>query len=203
MNQEIYAKSAGQLFIWANKTATTTIMLPMKESDFDMTKNGQILAYDWVNDIFEIYRFNNGVKETISITVDKKIYDSIVSKPLRLKMQVIDDIQSFGTKTVSTEIGSYIFSEMYPSKKIFIAEDTDNGYCFKDRDAFDRKDDIMPCFIPEIAFNYYFCKDATKGYTYHNLLKICENNVELLNDMFNELDSISPELWLQQYQDRN
>ena len=68
MNKEIYAKSAGQLFIWANKTATTTIMLPMKESDFDMTKNGQILAYDWVNDIFEIYRFNNGVKETISIT---------------------------------------------------------------------------------------------------------------------------------------
>ena len=35
MNKEIYAKSAGQLFIWANKTATTTIMLPMKESDFD------------------------------------------------------------------------------------------------------------------------------------------------------------------------
>ena len=65
---------------------------------------------------------------------------------------------------------------------------TDNGYCFKDRQAFNNKKGI--CYIPELS---------DQKYTYLDFLRIANNNKTLAQNLFDIVDWQHPETLLDEW----
>tara|TARA_R100001163_G_C4906842_1_gene92926 strand:- start:271 stop:498 length:228 start_codon:yes stop_codon:yes gene_type:complete len=65
---------------------------------------------------------------------------------------------------------------------------TDNGYCFKDRKAFNNKKGI--CYIPELS---------DQKYTYSDFLRIANSNKTLAQNLFDIVDWQHPETLLDEW----
>lgn len=80
---------------------------------------------------------------------------------------------------------------------------TDQGFVYKNPAAFNAKSDEI-CYIPELAFEdleadeegYYSLDDARyegAGYTYQDILEICQDNERIAQSVFDFIDWQSPE----------
>ena len=76
---------------------------------------------------------------------------------------------------------------------VFTGEYSNNGYIFKDEEAFEKNWDA-PCYVPEGEIELV---DRCEFYTHNDLLKLCYNNHKLCNSVFNELDWQYPETLLE------
>lgn len=87
----------------------------------------------------------------------------------------------------------------------FRCENTDNGFIFKDYEAYDKYWDA-PCYVPDDACTFggvtlhgrkYDCADTAKGrrcwYSHNDLLEICHYNEKLCDTLFDEIDWVYPE----------
>lgn len=82
--------------------------------------------------------------------------------------------------------------------KIYRAERTVNGLCYKNERAFNNKRGV--CYIPEYAFPcrpsgevYGTAKECKNVYTYKDFLDLAEGNEKLARALFDEVDWQYPE----------
>jgi hypothetical protein len=83
--------------------------------------------------------------------------------------------------------------ELTENGYVFTGEYSNNGYIFKDEEAFEKNWDA-PCYVPEGEIELV---DRCEFYTHNDLLKLCYNNHRLCNSVFNELDWQYPETLLE------
>lgn len=75
---------------------------------------------------------------------------------------------------------------------VFTGEYSNNGYIFKDEEAFEKNWDA-PCYVPEGEIELV---DRCEFYTHNDLLKLCYNNHKLCDRIFFKLDWQYPETLL-------
>jgi len=107
------------------------------------------------------------------------------------------------TKKIA-DIGEVHWHEDLP---YFLFGQSDNGFIFKDEEAY-KNDWDAPCYVPEYAAEdnaividgiEYECggsKDKCDWYSHNDLLRLCEYNHKICDDLFNELDWCYPETCL-------
>lgn len=98
------------------------------------------------------------------------------------------------------KIGSVTYID---GKPYFKFDYTDNGFVFKDEEAYE-KDWNAPCYVPEFAkgdfydevYDCYGDHDECDWYSHNDLLELCHYNHKICDDMFSCLDWSYPETWL-------
>ncbi len=73
--------------------------------------------------------------------------------------------------------------------RTFEKTDTENGYCFKDAQAFENKKGI--CYIPELT---------DEKYTYKDFMEIAKGNKNLAHTLFCMVDWQHPETLLDEFE---
>jgi hypothetical protein len=94
----------------------------------------------------------------------------------------------------------------------FLFGNSENGMVFKDWEAY-HKDWDAPCYVPEYAAEdaavtvdgvEYECggqRNVCDWYSHNDLLRICHYNRRICDAMFESLDWVYPETWLQEARD--
>lgn len=86
----------------------------------------------------------------------------------------------------------------------YYAGETCDGMVYKSENAFLNYPDEI-CYIPEYGFdegnNYFGNENEVDGYSYNDLLDICNGNETLCREMFYCLDWIAPETWFNEYEE--
>ena len=116
---------------------------------------------NFVNDAEKMRDFHRLTKEEFL-----QSYSYLTEEEYDNTRSIIGEIKGF----VECEVGFYIIYGKW--QKRYYPENTEDGYCFKDRVAFENKDGV--CYIPEGDFEDYF-EDFTErydsecGYTYEEI----------------------------------
>lgn len=83
----------------------------------------------------------------------------------------------------------------------YLPEDTVNGYCYKNREAYHNDWDAV-CYTPEYGYKVDGTPDERCMYTHNRLLAMCDGDHRLCDDIFEELDWQFPETLYEEYMNR-
>lgn len=151
------------------------------------------------------------------IIVYKKNDDFIIFCRVNIPKATVSEIiiEQNGVKIVIEELINQTINKIMNKKKFLLigniengvvyAGETVNGMVYKSEEAYlEHPDEI--CYVPEHGFpeeeqHYQGAIKNVCGYTRNTLLELCENNQNLCDSLFREVDWQFPETWLNEFEE--
>jgi hypothetical protein len=152
--------------------------------------------------IIEIYAKNEEFLIYCHIYIPKATISEIIIEQNGVKIVIEEMINETIEKIMKKE--KYLLIGRIEDGIIYAGQ-TESGMIYKSEEAYREYPENI-CYVPEFEFEFseektlYTIKvKDTTGYTRNDLMELCDNNKELCDNMFYEIDWQSPKTWLDEY----